>query len=341
MKILVVDLLNIGDLLFTTPALRTLRRAYPDARIDMLVNEHIIDTLRYNPNLSGLIGMDEDGYHKNPRHFLEFMGSVRRGRYDMVINLHGSARSSLVTLLSGARRRCGLVSKRFEWTYHRAVIQRTDVHRVDSYLEVMRELGIWDPAPSTLRQAQDAPGMEMWTDEASQDRAEEMWSEAGLSGEKIVGLSPGASVAVKRWKAECWAELADGLSQAGLRPVLFGGKKEMGLVDEILSRTKTTPVSFAGKLSLPELAAMSGKCSVFVSCDSGPMHVAVSQGVPIVGLYGPTLPLHFGPYRVPHVVCTARDQCVKCRTRDKNDVHTCLANVPVSAALEGVKQLLA
>ena len=330
MKILVVDLLNIGDLLFTTPALRTLRKAHPDAQIDMLVNDHIRDTMLHNPNLSGVIGMDEDGYHKSARHFLQFIGSLRREHYDMAINLHGSARSSLVTILSGARQRCGLVSKRFEWTYHRPVIHREDIHRADSYLEVLRELGVADF---------ENIGLEMYWDNASAERAKAVWEESGLVGKTVVGLSPGASAGVKRWLPKCWSELADRLTDEGLTPVLFGGTKEIELVGEILAEAKSSPVSFAAMLSLPELAAVSGKCTVFVSCDSGPLHVAVSQRVPSVGLFGPTKPLHFGPYQVPHVICTARPECERCRT-GKAELHTCLTDVPVSEVLDGVKKLL-
>lgn len=329
-----VDLLNIGDLLFTTPALRALRQAYLYAHIDMLVNEHISETVRYNPNLDHVIGIDKNGYHNSPHHFLELVGSIRRVRYDLVINLHGCARSSLIALLSGARRRVGLVSRRFDWTYHQAVIQRLDMHRADSHLEILRELGLCAEPPTD-----ESVRLEMHSDPESVRRAVRLWEEQGLCGETVVGLSPGASVAVKRWRPEGWAELANLLDQQGLTPAFFGGKKETRLVDEILSMTDASYVSFTGKLTLCELAAMVAKCAVFVSCDSGPLHVAVSQGVPVVGLYGPTKPLHFGPYHVPHVICSAKERCERCRT-GRGDEHTCLTQVPVSAVFDGVKQLL-
>lgn len=330
-KILVISLLNIGDVLFTTPALRSLRAAYPDARIDMLVNNRSAETVVHNRNLSRVIVIEKSGYHKSPKGFVELIRSIRRERYDTVINLHGCARSSLITVLSGARQRCGLVSRGFDWLYHKPIHQRRDIHRVDSHLQILNDLGI--PTLQGL-------GMEMHVDDASRESAQTKMAEAGVRVEGVyIGLNPGASVTLKQWTAEGWAQLSDLLVEQGYTPVLFGGPGDVPLTDKISELCRTRPSTMSGKLTLLELAAAVTRCQVFVSVDSGPLHIAAAQGVPIVGLYGPTDPIEFGPYRVPNVVLGSSGECDSCRQR-LDSGHTCIANIKPPAVFEAVRKLL-
>lgn len=331
MKILVISLLNIGDVLFTTPALRSLRSAYPDAQIDMMVNTRSAETVALNPNLTRLIVIDKSGHHKTVRGFLELIRDLRHERYDVVINLHGCARTSLVTTLCGARQRWGLVSRGFDRLYHKPVHQRTDIHRVDSHLRILSDLGI-----STLPDL----SMEMRFDDASRDSAQAKMSDAGVSDADVcVGLNPAASVPLKQWRDEGWAELANLLGRQGYRAILFGGPEDVQTAGRIARMAKSKPVVLAGKLTLQELAAAVNRCSAFVSVDSGPLHVAASQGVRVVGLYGPTDPTEFGPYRVPRVVLSNTEQCASCRFGLESD-HTCITSIQPGDVFAAVQMLL-
>jgi len=332
-KIFVIDLLNIGDVLFTTPALRSLRKAYPNADITMLVNQRFIDVVKHNPNLDCVIGIDKNGYHRSPRHFLELVSEIRQLHCDMAINLHGDARSSLITLLSGAEQKCGLVSRGFEKLYHRPVMQRVDIHRVDSYLEILSALGI---EPHEDRR------MEMHTDEASGYGAARMWTDAGLDGcGQVIGLNPGASVLIKQWPGVRWTELIQQLHDVGYRTAMFGGPRDVDTVRQIISSVGNPPVVFTGRLDLLELAALTGKCAVFVSTDTGPMHIAVTQQTPVVALFGPTNPLEFGPYMTSNIVCRASGHCTGCRrgARDAH-LHSCLSSISAADVVSAVTRLL-
>jgi heptosyltransferase-2 len=146
-------------------------------------------------------------------------------------------------------------------------------------------------------------------------------------------------VPLKQWSEEGWAELTDLLVDAGHETVIFGGPGDIATVDKITQATRTRPAVLAGKLSLLELAAAVNRCSVFVSVDSGPLHVAASQNVPIVGLYGPTDPTEFGPYRVPNAVLGNREGCVGCR-RGSESGHTCIHSLRPEDVSEAVRNLL-
>jgi heptosyltransferase II len=329
LKILVIDLLNMGDLLFTTPALRVLRSAYPEASIDMLATTQFRDTLLLNPHLNEVIGFDKSGYHRSARHFLALVAQLRSSRYDLLISFHASAKTALIAALCGARQKWGLVSGTFEKVFDRPVRQRTDIHRVDSYLQVLYDLGI----PESGHQ-----GMEMWIGTAADQRVSELWQEEGLTAAPAVGLMPGASVPMKRWPTQRFAELADRLGDNGMRPVIFGGAGETEMASEIASKTQCTVADFTSRLSVMELAAAARRCSVFVSGDTGPLHVAVSQKVPVVALFGPTRPEEFGPYQVPSVVCKAEGTCLACEA-GAVDQHTCLAAIEAETVFEGVRKL--
>jgi len=331
MRILVIDLLNIGDLLFASPALRSLREAFPEAKMDMLVKHAVVDTVRHNPNLDTVIGMDINGYHKSPAHFWELIRSLRAERYDKVINLHDSARSTLIATLCGANERLGFPSRRFGRLFHHPLKHRGDVHRVDSYLQALNELGIVTPGPHQ---------MEMMVDEDSAKCAERKWQDAGLGDRALViGLNPGARVPMRQWPPVKWAALADKLNASGLGTVVFGGPGETAIGEEIASTAHSDPIVFTGILSLLELACMTGKCAVFVSTDTGPLHIAVSQRTPVVALFNPANPAITGPYSIPHVIVMSNVDCPGCRGGSPES-HICLASVTVDEVHDGVLRML-
>jgi len=332
MRILIVDLLNIGDLLFTTPSLRALRNAYPAAEIDMLVPAQFSDVLRHNPNIDNLIGFDKGGQDERLPGFLRMVSLLRRNRYDLVINYQVSARASLISWLCGAKRRVGTASSVYRRMFHQVVESDEQVHRADMYLQILRDLSI---------PAGDDGKMEMFIDDASEAAVEALWREEGLdSAESVVGLNPGARVELRRWPVEKWADLADRLERDGCRTVLLGGPGEKDIADSTISRMKSQPVVLTGKLSLLELGAVAKKCTVFVTSDTGPLHIAVSVGAPVVTLFGPTRPEHTGPYKARSVVVESDVPCAACRG-EKGAAHICLRSIETDDAYAGVKRLLA
>lgn len=102
----------------------------------------------------------------------------------------------------------------------------------------------------------------------------------------VVGIHPGVNQHKKRWKPEYLTEFSDLLQQNGIKTIFYGGKADLEIVNKVFSICKFKPVTLTGKLNLLELAAVIKKCSVFVSADSGPMHIAVSQQIPVVALFG-------------------------------------------------------
>mgnify|MGYP002967856228 FL=1 len=124
--------------------------------------------------------------------------------------------------------------------------------------------------------------------EEYQQHADEFWREHGVfASDKLVGFNIGSAVVTKRWAPERFAKVADILAEKGYKPVFFGGTMDEEMVQEAVSFMKTTPVVATGCFRIGELAAAMRRCSLVITNDSGPMHVAISQKVPIVAMYGP------------------------------------------------------
>jgi heptosyltransferase-2 len=214
MRILIVTLLNIGDVLFTTPAMRSVRAAYPDAEIDVLVKKLAVDTVAHSPIFTNVFSFDTKAEGKSPSAMLKLLRRIRARRYDLLVSLHAAARVTLITAFSGAKRKVGLVSRKFEWVMDQPAIQKTGMHMVGSYLEVLRDVGITP--------IEDAP-MEMFVGSESQAAADEMWRSADLAVQEVIGLNPGSRAAKKTWPATNWASLADLVNRSGSRAIIFGG----------------------------------------------------------------------------------------------------------------------
>lgn len=328
-KILVINLMYLGDLLFMTPLLRTLRSNYPAAKIDLLVDQNNQSVVLYNPYISELIAIDKKGYHNKLPNYLRLLFSIRKECYDLVINLHPNERASAIAAFCGAKQIVGLSAKGFGRFFSELVHKRRDIHQVDAYLEIGKILGL----------RMDNHGLEMQVDRISKQNAEKLWAEAGLWNTKVIGLNTGGSWPTKRWTTDGFAKLAEMLQQDGYQVVFFGGPMDKSMVDEIVGRMKKKPVIFTGRVNLLELAALIKKCTVFVSGDSGPMHIATSQGVPVVAIFGPSDPVRYAPYHISHCIIKADVECLACGEH-KCEHHSCMKNVTPAQVFLAVKEII-
>ena len=168
------------------------------------------------------------------------------------------------------------------------------VHCVDCYLKALRNWVFPFPIPAML---------DKWsmTNSPEVNRGTR-WLGIIWMTKPLSEFIPAEAAPANVGKAEYLAELSDMLQGDGLKTIFFGGPAEIGIVEKVVALAKIKPVVLTGKLNLLELAAAIKKCSVFLSGDSGPMHIAVSQQVPVVALFGPTSVVRYGPYNCPHVV---------------------------------------
>lgn len=303
MKILVVNVNWLGDVLFSTPALRALRKHHPKAYIACLVPPRCKEVLKGNPYLDEVIVADDrDDLFSLPSS-VKTVFRLRSMRFDLAIFFHRSISKRLMTVLAGIPERKGFETaekKRFFLT-SAVPVPSAGMHRTDFFLHILSGHGI----PPSGRELDFFPAQE------AAEELKRLLSEASLdlSGGYAV-VHPGGNWDLKRWPLGHFAEWI-GLfleKHPSRKIVLCGTEPEKKLADQILGKVRSERlVSFCGRTSLGVLAFLLKGADFILSNDSGPIHLAASQRTPIVGLYGPTSALLTGPLSEGRVLILSKD----------------------------------
>ncbi|MGQ9630634.1 MAG: lipopolysaccharide heptosyltransferase II [bacterium] len=328
-RILVIKLSSIGDVVLVTPALRHLRRAYPKAKISFLVEREASDIVRHNPNLDELIIFDRTEF--DLRGFARIARHLRDARFDLAIDFQGLARSALFVYLSGARYRVGL--GRWPGYFRNIPHDRGRVrHAVVSYREVIRSMNI-------IPEGRDELELHIGPEERA--RGDRLWKESGLEGDRGVAiLNPGAKWETKRWPTENFISLGRRLKEEGYGVALIGSEQDLPTANRIAEELRNA-ANFAGRATLGETAAIISRGDVFITGDTGPMHIAMAVGTPVVALFGPTDPARTGPWGEHYAVVRSNSPCPPClRRRCPLKTLECMRGIDVEAVYEKAEDFL-
>jgi ADP-heptose:LPS heptosyltransferase len=350
MRILLVRLRLIGDVVFTTPLLRALRRHHPTARLSYVVEPAAAPILRNNPHLDDLIVVPRRRGAARLHDDAVGAWQVRRRQPDVAIDLHGGPRSAWLTWLSGARRRIGYRIPGRTWMYTDVVPRTAPAHPRHSVLDqwdLLAPLGIPPGTP-------DGDPVEMVADPAAVARMDARLRAAGFGGNgPLVVVHVSASNPFKRWPPEAFEALIDRLVRAdpSRRIYLTAGPSDSAMTRRIAAgaRQRLGPLGSAvpdlPDPDLAELRALVDRAAVFIGGDSGPLHVAATTRTPIVAMLGPTLPERTRPWRdvscVSHMVDAGPLPCRPCDQRHciPGDFR-CLTGVSPDQVAEAVEAAL-
>jgi ADP-heptose:LPS heptosyltransferase len=302
--VLVLRALGLGDMLTGIPAMRGLRRAYPDARITLAAPE----ALRPLAQLCGAI--DELVPTRG-------LGALRWTDPPpmLAVNLHGAGPESIADLLNSAPAQ--LISHR-----HRAHPEvagppwRAELHEVDRWCALLQWAGVpADPTDLALPRPAGPP-----------DRSD------------VVVIHPGAASPARRWPADRFAAVAANLSATGSRVVVTGSSAEVDLARTVAELAGLDDDSvLAGRLGLLELIALISDCRLLICGDTGVGHIATATGTPSVLLFGPTPPALWGPRGTgPHVALWAGDR----GDPHANQPHSGLLLITVTRVVEASRNVL-
>ncbi len=337
LRILLARRSSMGDIVLTMPTLVALRRGFPNAYIAWMVDDRFRGIIESHDCLDEVISVPRYR-HRAPVYFLrETIRSVqvlRERKFDITVDTHGLLKSSAFCLLSGAPRRIGFDDERRElnWlcTNERAPGD-PNTHAVDRYLMMAKYLNC-PTEPIEFRLPISA---------ASRDWAAQFLQQNGLAPNRsLVGLNLGASRPHKRWPTEYFAQLAETLYENGnISSVLIGSPDDRKLAEAVKDQLTVPVIDAVGQTTIAQLPALIEQCDVAVSADSGPMHVTVAAGTPVVALIGPTLPHLTGPYGDNNIVLWSQPECA-CRNKPRCRDYHCMYEITVSSAHEAVRQLL-
>ena len=352
MNILLIRLRLIGDVVFTTPALVALRQRFPQARISYLVERAAEPIVRHNPHLDRVIVAERPRGLTRLAYDLRLARELRRLRFDLVVDFHGGPRSAWLTRATGAPRRIGYRLPGRAWAYtiqlpwSRALVPPR--HSVQNQWDLLTPLGIAAPEHGQ-------PSVEMPEDRDAADRVLRRLQAAGIENDQpIVVMHASAGNPFRRWPAEHFARVAAELVRhhPSRRIIISSGPSESGAADDIaaaaqqLAGSARERIVRCGEFDLPELRALVGRAALFIGGDSGPLHVASTTDVPVVALFGPTLPERSMPWRSAGAPAIAIDAgplpCRPCHQRScvPGDFR-CLTRIAPEQVLAAAERLLA
>jgi heptosyltransferase-1 len=365
-RILLIKPSALGDVVHTIPVLVKLRARYPRARIDWLITPENAEVVRYHPALSNVILFARRDFSKRGHRwrafvsFLNLLKQIRGAKYDLVIDMHGQVRSAFFALISGARVRIGFDrpikrtltisdehdlknvpshgwrgAREGSWIAytHRVPIPTLDVHAIDRYLWVGELLG-FDENPPDLR---------IHLSPETVRNVERLLKDKGVdASQPLVVLVPGTIWETKHWTIEGFAGVARHFLREGFAVALAGTKRDQPRCRQIAAAAPGT-CDLSGKTTPADLAALIRRAEVAVTNDSGSMHVAASLGKPMVSVFGPTNPVHIGPYERPESVVRVDLPCSPCNYRRLSQCpfsHACMKQVTSAMVVERVRKIL-
>ncbi len=326
MKILLVRLRLIGDVTFTTPLVRALRRHHPDAHLAYVVEPAAEPVVRGNPHLNEVIAAPRRRGVARFRDDASLAWRLSRGGYDIAIDLHGGPRSSWLTWASRAPMRIGYRIPRRSWMYTHVVARPLDLaarHSVLNQWDLLGPLGIPPGDPVSYP-------VEMPYDVHASAFVERRLREAGIEGHPLVVIHVSAGNPFRRWPPESFATLVCDLARSDPRRriILTSGPSQADAALEIAAeaRMKLGPLADSvpdiGEFDLRELRALVARAAVYIGGDSGPLHIAATTQTPIVALFGPTAAGRSMPWRDPQWFAEAVEVTdLSCRPCDQ---RTCV-----------------
>ena len=284
-NILAIKLRYLGDVLLATPTLHALKVAFPEARLTVLVNRGTDDILRGNPHVDKILPLDRGSILQQSRFILD----IRRRRFDTVVDLTDGDRAAFLTWISGASVRIGFNAEQ-RWTGHcytTVVTGGTGAHRIERDLAALAPLGI--EARDRIPQ--------IWLGPEDVARVDQLAVQLGLAKDRSwVVIQPGARYWFKAWPPQRFAEVADRLhDRFGCQVLVAGSPQEAALTQAVVDHAKSPLLSIAGRSDVRMLAALLKRSTLFIGNDTGAMHIAAAVGTPVVGLFGPSNPLEWGP----------------------------------------------
>ncbi|WP_296808325.1 glycosyltransferase family 9 protein [Thiocapsa sp.] len=341
MKILVVRLSAIGDIVFASPLIAALRRAYPQAHIAWLVQPEYRSLLDRHPDLDEVIVCPLGHWRRlwHERRLRELMSGIaalrtnlRERRFDLAIDLQGLLKSGALTRLSGARERIGLGSREgSQWLMTRTVRRGGDPRRIGSeYLYLAQTLGL--PA--------DDFAMAVHYGEVEAAFADRIIAEHDLSDGYAV-LCPFTTRPQKHWIEERWAPLAARIqADLGLTPVLLGGPADREAATRIRDAADTSLVDLTGRTSLIEAAALIERASLLIGVDTGLGHMGIAFGTPSLLLFGSTCP-YLDTTRANARVLYHKLDCSPCKRRPTCDgAFTCMRLITIDEIMDAARGVL-
>jgi len=365
-KILVIRYRFIGDTVLTIPFLRNLRRAYPDAQIDMLVGPVSGDVLLDCPYIDNLIYFDTTRKHKyeNPtaknelqklptkqssasafftpasqekrKTFWSYVKLLRQNKYDKAYVLKRSFSSAALAFLAGIKQRIGFDTENRGILLTKKILYVKNRHEIECFLDVLKADDIY------VRDNH----LENWISKKSEEKIQEILSNYDFSDKQKALVHATSGNINKQWSIENFAKIITHLSnEKNIRVFFTGTAKDSEIYEKILSliapELQNKPINLCGKLSIQDSTALINKMDFVVGSDSGTLHIAASLNIPVIGIYGPMNPKKWSAWGEIHKPVYLDMPCIPCDLRKKCEQdYACIKNITPEMVINEIESLI-
>ena len=331
-KILLIRLSSLGDIVLTSPAIRAVRRHYPKAQISMLVAKQYVDLLAENPHLDEVITFDRTARNTDTGEMVRIARLLRQRNFNLAIDFQRKFRTSLLAYLSGSKCRVGNHRPNGLMCTVR-VPDRSNKHAIDRNFDLLHPLGI-EPIDRT---------MELFLSDSDRECARDILVSKGVHQNRLtVGLFPGAGWKLREWMPNRFAAIGDRIiSDFDAQVLIFGGPNEGKLANHIAHLMAARATTCAADLPIRHFAALVESCNLFITNDTGPMHIAAAMCTPTVALFGPGNHIRFQPLDPIHKTLRHHVPCNPCKQfTNKCKDNICMKLITVDEVWETVQRKL-
>ena len=337
-KILVIKMRFHGDMLLTTPVISTLKRHYPEAKVDVLLYQDTIPILSENPAINALYGIKNKKAKTAEKitNFVSLIRVLRANQYDLVINMADQWMAAVLVRLLNAP-----MSISQDYQHRQSAFWRnsfthlaplTGSNVVESNLSVLAPLGLDSHVAETT----------MSYNPVCWQRVRAELDKAGV-GERYVVIQPTARQIFKCWENEKFSRVIDALHDRGIEEVLTSGPgaDDLACVNAIAQGCQQPPVTaLAGKVSFPELGALIDHAALFIGVDSAPGHIAAAVKTPLIALFGATDHIFWRPWSDNMIQFWAGDYRPMPPREQRNRNEMYLAVIPAEDVIAAIDKIL-
>ncbi|MBM3245367.1 MAG: lipopolysaccharide heptosyltransferase II, partial [Candidatus Omnitrophica bacterium] len=309
-RILIARTDRIGDVVLSTPVIKALRDKFPSAYIAMMTSPYAKEIVEGNPYLDEVIVYDKDAKHKSWRRSVKFALNLKKKKFDAAVILHPTNRVHLVVFGAGIPTRIGYNRKLgFLLTDKLAhEKQMGKKHESEYNFDLLKCFSV------------DAKEKELFVplDARSERWAEKLFESEGITEKNMaLAVHPGASCPSKIWPHERFAEAADKLIEKyGFKVFIIAGPKDTALANSMAKKMHHAGINLSGKTSVSQTASLLKRCNLFISNDSGPVHIATAVGTPVISIFGRAQnglsPKRWGPLGVKDKILHKNVGCLEC-----------------------------
>ena len=331
-NILLIRLSSLGDVLLTTPAIRTLRQRLPRTKISMLTDEPYRDLVNQNPHLDEVLTVNRKDKGLVPS--LQLINLLRSKKFDVVFDFQRKFGTSLISWLTQAQIRVGFHRPNgYLLTTPVEIDRHNRQHVIDDYFQLLGVVGI----PADDRE------LELHVSQENRAfAAQKIGQESVAIPGPTLGLFPGASWEFKQWPPQRFVEIGRRYIQDYQgRVLVFGSSAERALSEHIAEQIGASAKSLAGEFRLGQLAGFIEHCDLFIANDTGPMHMATALGIPTICLFGPGNYHKFRPLSSKHISLRYEVACSPCKPFNKHcQINECMQGISVNLVWEATCQQL-